>query len=425
MKKFIKRTFIFLLLGIAAICMLPAQAEHGNDLTIKIAVMGPGDELYFWWGHIGLVIENTRTGQSRFYDYGLFSFDKENFFVNFAFGRLWYSCGVSLASSNIAGYIETNRDVVLYTLDLPPEKREKVWRQAEWDIQPENRDYLYNHFSHNCATPIINIIDMATDGQFKEQYKKEQGRFTLRQHVRRHTWFSPLVDWILNFWMGQGIDTSITVWDEMFLPSEVGRCISDFQYTDSHGVSRPLVSATEVIYKAYDRPAVLDFPHRQWPVELAFSLFLSLILGYFFYIQSKSTARGQVALGMTHSLFGLIFGVAGSLLLFMSNFTDHDYTWHNTNILFCNPLLLAAVPLGIRYAVSRNYDSRLRAEFMLRILWLLVVLGIFASMLIKLLPQFWQQNLTDQMLMLPIALVLSLEPAGLKRLIERIFWRWL
>jgi hypothetical protein len=425
MKNIFKRTVIFLLLGIAAVCILPAQAEHGNDLIIKIAVMGPGDELYFWWGHIGLVIEDTRIGQSRFYDYGLFSFDNENFFVNFAFGRLWYSCGVSLASNNIANYIDTNRDVVLYTLDLPPEKREAVWWQAEWDIIPENRDYLYNHFSHNCSTPIINIIDMATDGQFKKKYTDEQGRFTLRQHVRRHTWFSPFIDWILNFWMGQGIDTSITVWDEMFLPSEVGRCISDFQYTDSHGVSRPLVSDTEVIYEAYGRPAVLEVPHKQWPVELGFSLFISLILAYFFYIQAKSTARGQVALGIAHSLLGLLFGVAGSLLFFMSNFTDHDYTWHNTNILFCNPLLLAAVPLGIRYAVSRNYDSRLKAEFMLRILWLLVVLGICASMLIKLLPQFWQDNLTDQMLMLPIALVLSIEPAGLKRMIERIFWRWL
>jgi hypothetical protein len=425
MKKFFKRTVVLFLLGIAAICILPAQADTGNDLIIKIAVMGPGDELYFWWGHIGLIIENTRTGQSRFYDYGLFSFDNENFFVNFAFGRLWYSCGVSSTSNNIAGYIDTNRDVVLYTLDLPPEKREEVRRKAEWNILPENRDYLYNHFKLNCVTPIINIIDEATDGQFKNQFVNEPGRFTLRQHVRRHTWFSPFIDWILNFWMGQGIDTRITVWDEMFLPSEVGKRISEFQYTDSHGVSRPLVSDTEVIYQVHDRPAVLDIPHKQWPVELGFSLFLSLILGYFFYIQSKSTARGQVALGITHCLFGLIFGVAGSLLLFMSNFTDHDYTWHNTNILFCNPLLLAAVPLGIRYAVSRNYDSRLRSEFMLRILWFLVALGICASMLIKLLPQFWQENLTDQMLMLPIALVLSLEPSGLKRMIERIFWRWL
>jgi uncharacterized protein YqhQ len=109
----------------------------------------------------------------------------------------------------------------------------------------------------------------------------------------------------------------------------------------------------------------------------------------------------------------------------MGNFTDHDYTYHNTNFLFCSPLLLVAVPLGIRYAVSKNYNSRLRCEFTLRLLWLLVVIGIFVSMLIKLFPWFWQDNLTDQMLLLPIALTLSLEPAGLKRMIERIFWRWL
>jgi hypothetical protein len=387
--------------------------------------MGPGTELYFWWGHIGLLIEDERSGQSRFFDYGLFSFDNENFFVNFAFGRLWFTCGVSPSGNNISGYIKHNRDVVLYTLDLPPEKREKIRRQAEWDILPDNRDYLYNHFSHNCATPIINIIDMATDGQFRGQFANELGRLTLRQHVRRHTWFSPFFDWLLNFLMGQGIDTGITVWDEMFLPSEVGKRISEFQYDDPNGFSRSLVMEKEVIYQSYGRPAVLDFPLKQWPRELAFSLFLSLILACFFYLQSKSAAYGQVALGIIHSLLGLFFGGVGLLLFFMTFFTDHDYTWHNINILFCNPLLLAAVPLGLRYAASKNYDSRLRVEFMLRILWLLVVLGIFASMLIKLLPWFWQQNLTDQMLMLPIALVLSLEPAGLKRMIERVFWRWL
>jgi hypothetical protein len=425
MKSFFKRVVMCVLLGITVVCALPAQIEPGSELTIKIAVMGPGDELYFWWGHIALVIDDARTGQSHFYDYGLFSFDKDNFFVNFAFGRLWYSCGVSSAANNIVGYVFTNRDVVLYTLDLLPEKREEVRRKAESDILPENRDYLYNHFSHNCATPVINIIDAATDGQFRAQYGNEPGRFTLRQHVRRHTWFSPFIDWILNFWMGQGIDTSITVWDEMFLPSEVGKRISEFQYTDSRGDSRSLVSGTEVVYESQDRHPVLEFPRRQWPRELALSLFISLILCGMFLLQAKSTAHGQVALGITHSLLGLFFGVAGLLLFFMSNFTDHDYTWHNSNLLFCNPLLLIAFPLGIRYAVSKNYNSRLRTEFILRLLWLLVVLGIVASMLIKLLPWFWQQNLTDQMLMLPIALVLSLEPAGLKRMIERVFWRWL
>jgi len=429
--KFLQRTVIFVLLGIAAICALPAQAglpaqaERGDDLTIKVAVMGPGDELYFWWGHIALVIDDARTGQSRFYDYGLFSFENDNFFLNFAFGRLWYSSGVTSAEYNIAGYVRTNRDVVLYTLNLSPEKREEVRYYAEQSILPENRDYLYHHFKHNCTNPILTMIDLATDGQFKERYAHEPGRFTLRQHVRRHTWFSPFFDWILNFWMGQDIDTGITVWDEMFLPAEIGSRISEFEYTDARGIVRPLVINKEVIYESQGRRPVLDSPFKQWPTELVFGLLVAVVLGILFSLQKKNPAGGQVALGITHSLLGLGFGIAGLMLFFMSGFTSHDYTYHNANLLFVNPLLLIAFPLGLRYAASKNYDSRLRAEFTLRLLWLLVVLGIFASMLMKLSPRFWQDNLTDQMLILPIALMLSLEPAGLRRMIERIFWRWL
>jgi len=421
----LKRIAFCVILCIVVICALPAQAERGDDLTIKIAVMGPGSELYFWWGHIALVIDDARTGQSRFYDYGLFSFENDKFFYNFAFGRLWYSSGVSPSEYNIAAYLYSNRDVVLYTLDLPPEKREEVRQYAEKSILPENRDYLYHHFKHNCTNPILTMIDIATNGQFGERYRNEPGRFTLRQHVRRHTWFSPFFDWILSFWMGQDIDTSITVWDDMFLPSEIASRISEFEYTDDRGVSHPLVLEKEVINQSQGRPSVLDTPRRQWPWELSLSLFAALFLGALFYLQSRSPAAGQVALGLTHSLLGLFFGGVGLVLFFMSFFTSHDYTYHNANLLFANPLLLIAFPLGIRYAVSSTYDKRLRAEFTLRLLWLLVVLGIFASMLIKLTPWFWQDNLTDQMLMLPIALVLSLEPVGLRRMVERIFWRWL
>ena len=399
---------------------------RGDDLTIKIVLIGPGDELYFWWGHIAMIIEDAGTGRSYFYDYGLFSFDQDNFFLNFALGRLIYSTGVSQTPGNFIEYENSNRDIIVYTLNLPPEKREMVLRQAEWDVLPHNRDYLYHHFRHNCATPLIYIIDMATGGQFRDRFANEPGRFTLRQHVRRHTWFSPFIDWVLNFWMGQNIDKPITAWEEMFLPSEVARNIADFEFVDPDGVVRRLVSHREEVFLSYGRPGVLDFPLVQWPRQLAFSLALSLFLGGLFFIQlKKSPAFGQVALGICHSLFGLVFGGAGLMLFFLSTFTEHDYTFSNANLIFANPVLLVLVPLGIRYAFSDNYHKRLRPELMLRLLWFLVALGIFASMLLKLTPWFWQDNLTDQMLMLPIALVLSLEPVGLRRMLRRIFWRWL
>jgi hypothetical protein len=426
--KFLHNSILFVfLMGIFAVHALVAQTgterSRGDDLVFRIVVMGPGDELYFWWGHVALMIDNLRTGASRFYDYGLFSFENDHFFTNFAFGRLLYSCGVSPSDISIGGYIRTNRDVTFYTLDLPPANKEAIRDFAERNILPENRNYYYHHFKDNCSTRIRDIIDLATGGQFKEQFGEAPGRYTLRQHVRRHTWFNPFADWILNFLMGQDIDVPITVWEEMFLPAEIGRRIEDFWYTGPDGVRRKLVSDVEPVHRAEGRPAVLDVPRRQWPRELAFSLAVSALFGCFFFLRTKNIRAGRILTGLCHSLAGLVFGAAGLILYFMSFFTNHDYTYHNANVLFGTPLLLAAVPLGIRYAFARDRGGRFTLDAPLRLLWLLTVLGLLVSMLIKLFPPFWQQNLTDQMLILPIALTLALAPPGLRETIRRLFSR--
>jgi hypothetical protein len=188
-----------------------SAGRRGDDLILKVAIIGPGDELYFWWGHIGLIVEDKANGQSRFFDWGVFSVENENFFVNFAFGRLIYSCTVSPAQYNYDLYTKTNRDITLYTLDLPPERKEVLLHFAENNMLPENRDYPYHHFRDNCATRIRDILDFAMDGQLSAAFGETPGRYTLRQHIRRHTWARPFFDWILNFWMGQGIDRPITV----------------------------------------------------------------------------------------------------------------------------------------------------------------------------------------------------------------------
>ena len=396
---------------------------QGENLTVKIAVLGPGDEVYFWWGHIALIIEDSVTGRSRFYDYGIFSFDNENFYYNFAFGRLLYSSGVSSTENNVNLAIHRNRGIVFYTMDLPPQTRIRVRDFVENNVLPENRDYYYHHFRDNCSTRIRDIIDLATDGQFKEQYGQAPGRFTLREHIRRYTWFSPVMDWILNFWMGQVIDVPITEWDDMFLPAEVGARINDFMYTDLNGVRRKLVSDMQTIHKPESRPAVLDMPRKQWPRQLVFSLVLSAIFGFFFFLYAKKIRAGRILAGISMSLSGLVFGMAGLTLYFLVLFTNHDYTWQNNNMIFCTPLLLAAVPLGISFAFTKKTDKLIFYGALLRLIWLLTALGILVSMVIKLLPQFYQQNLTDQMLMLPIALVFALQPAGLREVINRFFLR--
>jgi hypothetical protein len=411
-----KKIAVFIILTLFCGNVLFAQ---GENLTLKVAVMGPGDQLYFWWGHIALVIEDTNSGASRFFDYGLFSFDNDNFFYNFAFGRLLYSCGVSSTERNLNVYFNTNRDITVYTLDVPPLLRQKVRDFAETNVLPENRDYYYHHFRDNCSTRIRDIVDIATNGQFFEQYGEAPGSFTLRQHVRRHTWFSPAADWFLNFLMGQVIDRPITVWEDMFLPSEVGKRIEEFWYTDNDGTSRKLVTSVEVLNRAKDRPMVLDVPRKQWPRELAFSLVLSAIFGAFFFMQAKKMRAGRVLAGLSMSLTSLFFGIAGILLYFLNLFTNHDYTYQNANMLFCSPFLLAGVPFGIVYAFTKKMSKFFIYALLSRILWLLTALGIFLSMAIKLLPAFYQQNLTDQMLMLPLSLLFAIQPVGLREIKEK------
>jgi hypothetical protein len=281
-------SLLILLLGNSLFAQTGQEGRRREDpLTLRIAVMGPGDELYFWWGHIGLIVENAETRASRFYDYGIFSFRNAHFFTNFAFGRLLYSCGDSPAASNIAQYIDLNRDVTIYTLDLPPEWKEAVRDFAEQNVLPENRDYYYHHFKDNCATRIRDIINLATDGQFFDALGELPGRYTFRQHVRRHTWFSPFFDWFLNFCMGQNIDAPITVWQEMFLPSEIALRIGDFRYRDPSGLERKLVSSVEIINRSVGRPAVLELPRKQWPRELLLGGLVAAALGFLLIILRK------------------------------------------------------------------------------------------------------------------------------------------
>ncbi|MCL2093231.1 MAG: DUF4105 domain-containing protein [Treponema sp.] len=403
--------FLLFLLFLGALSTpLGAQDQftgRGDDLVLRLAVIGPGNELYFWWGHIGLVVEDMRTGEELFFDWGVFSFDNENFFTNFTMGRLIYSCYVSPADWNYRGYINTNRDITLYTLDLDPERKEEVLRRAAINMLPENRDYNYHHFDDNCATRIRDLLDIALEGRFFEAYGQMPSQFTLRQQVRRHTWFNPLVDWALSFWMGQRIDRPITVWDDMFLPSEIGRRALEFSYTDNSGRQRPLVSSVEVIYASQGRPVVREIPRPQGPQQLIGSLvFSALLLGFYKY--RGGTLAFRRTLGLTQASLGLFFGIAGTMLAFMMALTDHDYTYENANILFVNPLFIASIPLGLRLAFNRDEDKRQGALKISLVFWIYLAAAGLISMLIRLFPPFYQQNQDSQAMIIPAALALAL-----------------
>jgi uncharacterized membrane protein YgaE (UPF0421/DUF939 family) len=99
----------------------------------------------------------------------------------------------------------------------------------------------------------------------------------------------------------------------------------------------------------------------------------------------------------------------------MTFFTNHDYSWHNINVIFVNPLLLAAVPLGLIAAFSRKDTRRILCGKLLKGLWTYVFAGAVLTVIIGLLPgHYAQQNLTTVVFIAPVALILSFIPELIK-----------
>ena len=145
------------------------------------------------------------------------------------------------------------------------------------------------------------------------------------------------------------------------------------------------------------------------------SVLFSAVLVLFFVLWGTKK-NFVVFTGLIQSLFGLFFGISGSLLFFMTFFTNHDYTFHNSNILFINPLLFAAIPLGYMLGFGKTEKKRYICAQLSRILWIFVFLGGLLTMAIKLFPAFYQQNQVTQALVLPFALTLILIMTWFSRL---------
>lgn len=364
---------------------------------VKLVTIDPADEIYTWWGHSALIVEDTRLRIGRFYNYGLFSFEQENFIVNFAMGRLWFEVGGTQADRELAYYRGRNRSLRLQTLDLSPAKRLEMAQFLEWNILPENRAYLYDHYRDNCATRVRDLINRTVGGQLAAA-TTAPGRMSLRRHTRRFTAGHFFMNWLLMFLMSGVVDRPITKWDEMFLPVELEKNVARLAYLDPEGRRKPLVSESALYFQARGRPEVLERPPALWAPALGLSLGLALVvLALGWWVRRGSASLGRVIFGLYNGLLGLLFGLPGSALFFMSLFTDHTVTYANRNLFLANPLTLAALPLGIALAAGGK-----RAGKWLALLWAMLAALAVVSLVLQLFPGIRQDNWLAAATLLPV-----------------------
>lgn len=378
------KIFKYIILVIAISFAKPVMAyQLSPDAEIRVMTMGPyQNELYSAFGHSAFRVYDPQRNIDLVYNYGVFDFNQENFYLNFVKGRMLYKLGVSRYQRFRDNYIADNRFVYEQVLSLTQEEKQAVMNFLRNNSKPENRNYYYNYAFDNCATKIRYVLrevlkeKLVIDTSFVEE------GLTLRGLMDRYCDQQYWGDLGIDLGLGLGVDRTAKGEEYLFLPDYVYRSMAKSKIMDANG-SRPLILKTEKVYEA--KPDTHETPLL---TPFNFFTFLFFVIGFITNINFKKGTRTK---WVDYLFFGLA-GLAGWFLLFLWFGTDHISQW-NLNVLWALPTHLIA----IFFFNKQRYKKQLRAYF--KYTSIFYVLLIFAW---NFLPQPIHSSL------IPLVLILTL-----------------
>ena len=374
------------------------RLSRAEDLSAHLVTFGPGDNIYQYFGHVGIEIRDERRRAAVLYDFGLFTFDSA-MVPKFLMGRLWFWSGGRNPTFAVGRYVAEDSDVHTTALALSPAQTLDLAERLVDAVRPENRTYLYHHYTNNCATRLLDLLDAVLDGRLKPQLQAPDP-LTLRDHTRRYTHAHPVVEWLMMFAMNDEVDRPIRRLQATFLPQELAKAVGEIEYVDADGARVPLATRSWFVHRSRTRPAVPERPPVRWPWTLSLGLVVGSGLMFAGHRAGSHPSRAHRRwFGAAHALAGLALGGPGMLVALMATLTDHTVTYGNENLLFANPLTLFAGFVGIGFLVTDPRRERLLAGG-----WLLLAFMNVLGVAIKVLPGVSQENTMVWTLTLPVTL---------------------
>jgi len=311
----------FILRGLAAMAQdLPALS---TEAKISILTVGPGFELYSQFGHSAVAVEDPVLGISLAYNYGVFDFRTQGFYLKFLRGQLPYQLGRSSLQANLSGWYQEGRWVKKQVLDLSQQEKQATLAFLEKNYLPQNREYAYKFFFDNCSSRIGDLV---------QTIKGDSIRWD-------STWNADLSfrDWIdiyskqqENHWSDFGMDLALgtpadqiaTAKQAMFLPDNLFSALDKARiYQNGRWV--PIIQ-TESFQPGYPVGNPTPAPIRDsWLLPLLF-------FGYMVWF-SRSTGW------VVENILTTIFALATLILFLLWVGTDHGVTGPNAHILWTFP----------------------------------------------------------------------------------------
>ncbi|MBT6614681.1 MAG: DUF4105 domain-containing protein [Deltaproteobacteria bacterium] len=404
----------FLLLLMGNFSFLPGATQAGTvpkvalknlalterlSFEISLVTFSPGDNLFEWFGHTVLAVENLRTGKSVAYSFGGFSFGTDDLLM-FFMGKFIFWTYTEDTRQLLHRYQKKGRHIVIQKLNLSAQQTTNIRKRLQLSMQPQNRFYTYDHFRDNCATRLRDIVNEALGDTIRAQSATDTGK-TIRDYIQRMTAHQPILNFLLHFVLSDGVDQPVSHWETMFLPD---RLMTVFQNSINPEMGRPLVSAREEQLPHYKSPFFsekINIPQtsgREWLAGLSLGpMFAILALMYL----KKITRLSASAYPLVIAFFGAVFGLLGVVLFFMAVIADHTDVFWNENFFLLNPLTFTLLPLGLLKIFGKA--GRLFAVVSL----LCGTLGV-VGVVLKVLPAFDQGNGQQIRILLPMLIIMGI-----------------
>ena len=193
-----------------------------DSVDISLLTCGPGEEVWSYYGHSALRIQDKAHGSDVAVNWGMFSFRQGYFILRFVFGLTDYQIGIYPMSDFMAEYSAEGRWVRQQRLHLSREEKLKVLHAIEENAQPENRTYRYNFFFDNCTTRAREMV-ITNIGYCNTNFKDTDAQSTYREEIHKlngnHRWARFDNDLLLGYLS----DRDLTQREWEFLPDNLSK----------------------------------------------------------------------------------------------------------------------------------------------------------------------------------------------------------
>lgn len=365
--------------------------DQPSTLKVALVTFGPGPLYWERFGHNAIVIDDPAAGARMAYNYGVFDFQEERFLLNFALGHMHYGLGAEPLDVDLANYVTEGRSVTVQMLNLTPAQARQLAAFLAWNAQPQNAVYRYDYLVNNCSTKVRDALNRALGGTLERQLARRSAPHTYRFDAVRL--ISP------DFWLALGMDMGfgpkgdipLTLWQESFVPMVLSRALDAVAVRDANGQILPLVSDEQVVEPGRLPPAPAAPRDLRLPF-LALGIGLAALLLWLAHGKSRLYRASFALLAVA---WWLICGLTGLVLAGLWGLTDHWATWNNENLLLLNPVCLVLPAVWWR------------APRIARCLVTLIAAAALISLIVRMLPGLYQDNLAFIALTVPVHLVLA------------------